>query len=105
MIFGGFGRRKTKPIKAKQTQYYLAPRFIWGLKSYLKKQSQFATLTTKGAEQAPPNAHMKGETTMSAKHRKIRRVCKYRFCTRVLEISVRIERVCNKLHTLRFLGK
>ena len=30
--------------------------------SYLKKQSQFAKLTTKGAEQAPPNAHIKGKT-------------------------------------------
>jgi hypothetical protein len=38
MVFGGFERRKTKPI---QTQSYLAPRFIWGLKRSLKKQSQF----------------------------------------------------------------
>jgi hypothetical protein len=27
----------------------------------LKKQSQFAKLTAKGAEQAPPNAHIKGK--------------------------------------------
>ena len=29
---------------------------------YLKKQSQFATLTAKGVEQALPNAHIKGKT-------------------------------------------
>ena len=28
--------------KAKQSQSYLAPRILWGLKTYLKKQSQFA---------------------------------------------------------------
>jgi hypothetical protein len=38
-----FGAQKNK---AKQSQYYLAPRFIWGL----KKQSQF---TPKGVEQKP----------------------------------------------------
>jgi len=32
---------KATKNKAKQSQYYLAPRFIWGLKGYLKKQSQF----------------------------------------------------------------
>ena len=32
-----------------------------GIKEYhLKKQTQFAKLTAKGAEQALPNAHMKG---------------------------------------------
>jgi len=39
MILAVLGGEKTNPI---QTQYYLAPRFIWGLKGYLKKQSQFA---------------------------------------------------------------
>jgi hypothetical protein len=28
----------------------------------LKKQSQFAKLTAKGADQAPPNVRMKGKT-------------------------------------------
>jgi hypothetical protein len=28
----------------------------------LKKQSQFAKFTAKGAEQAPPNAHIKDKT-------------------------------------------
>jgi len=32
------------------------------MECYLKKQSQFATLTSKGAEQAPPTAHIKGKT-------------------------------------------
>jgi len=44
--------RKQSQFKAKQSQYYLAPRFIWGLKNGfektkpiktdLKKQSQFS---------------------------------------------------------------
>jgi peroxiredoxin len=38
---------------------------------------------------------------MSAQYVKIRRVCKFRFCTRVPEARVRIGCVCNKLHTLR----
>jgi hypothetical protein len=29
---------------------------------HLKKQSQYAKLTAKGAEQAPQNAHIKGKT-------------------------------------------
>jgi hypothetical protein len=36
MVFGGF-------CQGKQTQFYLAPRFIWGLKTNLKKQSQFVS--------------------------------------------------------------
>jgi hypothetical protein len=34
VIFSGFGRRKTKPI-------LFSPQHCWGLKTYLKKQSQF----------------------------------------------------------------
>jgi hypothetical protein len=34
----------TRKNKAKQTQFYLAPRFIWGLESELKKQSQLTRI-------------------------------------------------------------
>jgi hypothetical protein len=33
-IFEVLGGKKTKPI---QSQYYLAPRFIWGLKTQFEK--------------------------------------------------------------------
>jgi len=39
MIFGGFGHEKTKP---KQTQSMLAPSTAVGLKTKLKKQTQFS---------------------------------------------------------------
>jgi len=48
--FFDFVRRKNKPNSkpnklvlsvVEWSQYYLAPRFIWGLKGDLKKQSQF----------------------------------------------------------------
>ena len=35
------GSEKQTQFKAKQTQSYLAPRIFWGLKTKLKKQSQF----------------------------------------------------------------
>ena len=38
VILGGFWQRKTNPI---QSQSYLAPSTAGGLKTYLKKQSQF----------------------------------------------------------------
>jgi len=34
VILGGFGAAKNKP---KQSQSYLAPRFIWGLKKLFEK--------------------------------------------------------------------
>ena len=45
-------------------------------RGYLKKQSQFATLTSKGAELAPPNAHIKGKQRVSEKsYRKVVKLC------------------------------
>ena len=54
----------------KQSQYagcqpeirYTKLEILNELKGYLKKQSQFVRFTAKGAEQAPPNAHIKGKT-------------------------------------------
>jgi len=42
--FGGFGRRKTNPIR---TQFYLAPRFIWGLKDQFEKTNPICVGFTK----------------------------------------------------------
>jgi hypothetical protein len=42
----------------------------------LKKQSQFAKLTSKGAEKAPPNAHVKDKQRTSEKsNRKVVKEC------------------------------
>ena len=40
--------------KPKQSQYYLAPRFIWGLEPNMKKQSQF------DGGQIVANSYLKG---------------------------------------------
>jgi hypothetical protein len=63
----GENKPNSKPI-------LVSPQIFWGLR--LKKQSQFAKLAVKGAEQVPPNAHMKDKQRISEKsYRKVVKSC------------------------------
>jgi len=37
VVLGGFCQEKTKPIQSQTKPIYLAPRFIWGLKTQVEK--------------------------------------------------------------------
>ena len=44
VILGGFRRQKTNPIQTQTNPISVSPQHCWGLKGYLKKQSQYAGL-------------------------------------------------------------